>query len=187
MLSRMLSMLFPRLCSRTLSLIEMNLLGGGQQSGLMARAFILLTHFVDTILKHINHDSFWCFLILVDTFWYFFCIFGFIVLVLFCFFDTILKHANQKSSASSNGKVFDSFCICWRTSQFLPFWLISHLWDLASRINLDCCTHTCYVMLNCFIEPITISEGIFFKPLKMLQLLKVKYLELLPSIFSLTI
>ena len=50
----MLSMLFPRLCSRTLSLIEMNLLGGGQQSGLMALAFILLTHFVDTILKRIN-------------------------------------------------------------------------------------------------------------------------------------
>ena len=75
--SRMLSMLFPRLCSccctlsqhcvvlcclcsrcRTLSLIEMNLLGGGQQSGLMALAFILLTHFGDTIPKDINQTIF---------------------------------------------------------------------------------------------------------------------------------
>ena len=54
----MLSMLFPRLCSRTLSLIEMNLLGGGQQSGLMALAFILLTHFGDTIPKDINQTVF---------------------------------------------------------------------------------------------------------------------------------
>ena len=54
----MLSMLFPRLCSRTLSLIEMNLLGGGQQSGLMALAFILLTHFGDTIPKDINQAVF---------------------------------------------------------------------------------------------------------------------------------
>ena len=55
----MLSMLFPRLCSRTLSLIEMNLLGGGQQSGLMALAFILLTHFGDTIPKDINQTLFY--------------------------------------------------------------------------------------------------------------------------------
>ena len=55
----MLSMLFPRLCSRTLSLIEMNLLGGGQQSGLMALAFILLTHFGVTIPKDINQTVFY--------------------------------------------------------------------------------------------------------------------------------
>ena len=54
----MLSMLFRSLCSHTLSLIEMNLLGGGQQSGLMALAFILLTHFGDTIPKDINQTVF---------------------------------------------------------------------------------------------------------------------------------
>ena len=36
----------------------MNLLGGGQQSGLMALAFILLTHFGDTIPKDINQTVF---------------------------------------------------------------------------------------------------------------------------------
>ena len=123
----------------------------------MARAFILLTHFVDTILKHINHDSFCTFWYLLIPFSTFFCIFCPMVLLLFCFFDTILKHVNQKSSASSNGKVFDSFCVCWRTSQFLPFWLISYLWDLASRINLGCFTHICYAMLNFFVEPRPLS------------------------------